>query len=147
MKNKQLATLLAFTLGAFGVHRFYLKQNKLGWWYLAFFWTLIPMLIGMIDGFVFLFMSYAVFNRKYSLRHVFKKKYQDDDDILDFNMNENLEEELLSKLMEMNDSDKVKIFLKNAKEKGEYLPRKVYNEALRKISGEPNIYEKTLDIQ
>jgi TM2 domain-containing membrane protein YozV len=147
MKNKQLATLLAFTLGAFGVHRFYLKQNKYGWWYLAFFWTLIPMLIGIIDGFVFLFMSYAVFNRKYSLRHVFKKKYQDDDDILDFNMNENLEEALLSKLMEMNDRDKVKVFLKNAKEKGEYLPRKVYNEALRKISGEPNIYEKTLNIQ
>lgn len=147
MKNKPLATLLAFTLGMFGVHRFYLQQKKLGWWYLGFSWTLIPLIIGWIDGFVFLFMSYAVFNRKYSLRHVFKKKYLDDEDIIDFNTDEKLEKELLSKLLELNDKDKVESFLKSAKEKGEYLPRTVYSRALTIISGDSNIYEKRLDIQ
>lgn len=147
MKNKSLATVLAFLLGTFGAHRFYLGQNKFGWFYLGFCWALLPTLIGLIDGIVFLCMSYADFNRKYSLRHVFKKKYQDDDDILDFNMNEKLEDELLAKLMEINDSEKVKVFLKDAKENGHYLPRKVYNEALKKIAGDTNIYEKTLDIQ
>ncbi|WPP51324.1 TM2 domain-containing protein [Catalinimonas niigatensis] len=147
MKNKQIATLLAFTLGMFGVHRFYLQQKKLGWWYLAFFWTLIPLIIGWIDGIVFLFMSYAVFNRKYSLRHVFKKKYLDDEDIIDFNTDEKLEKELLNKLLELNDKDKVESFLKNSKEKGEYLPRKVYSKALMIISGKSNIYGERLDIQ
>jgi TM2 domain-containing membrane protein YozV len=146
MKNKSLATLLAFTLGMFGVHRFYLQQKKLGWLYLAFFWTLIPLIVAWIDGFVFLFMSYAVFNRKYSLRHVFRKKYMDDEDILDFNTDEKLEKELLKKLLELNDKDKVESFLKHAKEKGEYLPRTVYSKALMIISGEPNIYEERLDI-
>ncbi|WKN31518.1 TM2 domain-containing protein [Porifericola rhodea] len=147
MKHKKLATLLAFSLGIFGTHRFYLNQKKLGWWYLAFCWTLIPMVIGIIDGIVFLCMSYSVFNRKYSLRHVLKKKYQDDEDILSFNTNEKLEEELLVKLMEMNDREKVANFLSDAKQRGEYLPRKVYSEAIRIVSGEPNIYGKTLDIQ
>ncbi len=147
MKNKQLATLLAFTVGMFGVHRFYLQQKKLAWWYLGFFWTFIPLIIAWIDGFAFLFMRYEVFNRKYSLRHVFKKKYVDDEDILDFNTDEKLEKELLNKLLELNDKDKIEHFLRNAKEKGDYMPRTVYAQALTIISSEANIYEKRLDIQ
>lgn len=147
MKSKPLATLLAFTLGMFGTHRFYLQQKKLGWWYLAFSWTLIPLIIGWIDGIAFLCMSYAVFNRKYSLRHVFKKKYLDEEDIVDFNTDEKLEKELLHKLLELNDKDKIASFLKDSKEKGEYLPRTVYSKAQTIISGEPNIYDERLDIQ
>lgn len=48
-KSKLLCYILAFFLGAFGAHLFYLKKNKKGWLYLAFFWTYIPMILGWID--------------------------------------------------------------------------------------------------
>lgn len=50
-KNRVLAGALAFLLGAFGVHRFYLGQ----WWgifYLLLFWTGIPGLIALIEAIV-----------------------------------------------------------------------------------------------
>lgn len=38
MKNKTIAAVLAFFLGMWGVHRFYLGQKFLGFLYFAFFW-------------------------------------------------------------------------------------------------------------
>jgi TM2 domain-containing membrane protein YozV len=146
MKNKKLASLLAFTLGIFGVHRFYLQQKKLGWLYLGFSWTLIPLLISFIDGISFIFMSYATFNRRYTLRHSFKKKYEDDEEILDFNTDEKLEQELLKKIEALESKERIEDFLRSAKERGEYLPRAVYARARSIISGKSNIYSRTLDI-
>lgn len=51
-KNKITAGLLAFFIGGFGVHRFYLGQ----WWgifYLIFWFTLIPSLVSIIEAIVF----------------------------------------------------------------------------------------------
>ncbi|RKO71209.1 TM2 domain-containing protein [Sphingobacterium puteale] len=42
MKDKTTAALMAFFLGGFGAHRFYLGQIGLGFLYLLFCWTLIP---------------------------------------------------------------------------------------------------------
>ncbi|PCJ32931.1 MAG: hypothetical protein COA90_01475 [Gammaproteobacteria bacterium] len=64
-KEKVIAALLAIFLGNFGIHRFYLGQ----WWgvfYLLFFWTLIPGIISLIEGFVFLCTSQETWTRKYS---------------------------------------------------------------------------------
>ena len=49
-KENLIAGVLAFALGNFGMHWFYLGNNKRGVLYLAFFWTLVPMFLGFIDG-------------------------------------------------------------------------------------------------
>jgi hypothetical protein len=36
-------------LGAFGAHRFYLGEKGLGWLYLGFSWTLIPLVAAFLD--------------------------------------------------------------------------------------------------
>jgi len=147
MKNKSTATLLAFFLGGFGAHRFYLEQRKLGWYYLAFCWTGVPFLIGIIDGLAFIFTGYARFNQKYSLRHAFKKKFEDDEEILEFNTDEKLEQELLEKISAMQSKEKVAQYLLDAKARGEYLPRAVYARARAILGKQENIYDQRLDIQ
>ena len=52
-KGKGVAAALAFLLGTFGVHRFYLGQ----WWgliYLVLFWTGLPGLVAFVEMIVFL---------------------------------------------------------------------------------------------
>lgn len=66
MKNRFVVVLLAFFLGAFGVHRFYLGQYLRGFLYL-----IIPPLgaiIAFYDAVVFLFMNNADFDIRYNLR-------------------------------------------------------------------------------
>ncbi|WP_027849784.1 TM2 domain-containing protein [Marinospirillum minutulum] len=64
-KSKVAAALLAFFLGGFGVHKFYLGQVGLGILYLVFFWTFIPAIIAFIEFIIFLTMSDETFNQKY----------------------------------------------------------------------------------
>jgi TM2 domain-containing membrane protein YozV len=66
MKSKTTATLLAFFLGGFGFHQFYLGNTKSGIFYLIFFWTLIPSFFALYDFFLFLFMSKDTFNMRYN---------------------------------------------------------------------------------
>ncbi|OON38451.1 hypothetical protein BTJ39_18540 [Izhakiella australiensis] len=64
-KSKIAAALLAFFLGGFGVHKFYLGQVGLGILYLLFFWTAIPAIIAFIEFIIYLCMSDEKFARKY----------------------------------------------------------------------------------
>jgi len=64
-KSKVIAALLAFFLGGFGVHKFYLGQVGLGILYLLFCWTLIPALIALIEGIVYLSTSDRRFTARY----------------------------------------------------------------------------------
>ncbi|PKF61037.1 hypothetical protein CW745_12045 [Psychromonas sp. psych-6C06] len=64
-KSKIAVALLAFFLGGFGVHRFYLGQIGLGFLYLLFCWTLIPSIVAFIEFILFLTMSDDAFNEKY----------------------------------------------------------------------------------
>lgn len=50
-KSRGVAIALAYFLGLFGGHRFYLGEMKKGLIYLALSWTTIPLFIGFYDGF------------------------------------------------------------------------------------------------
>lgn len=64
-KNKIVAGLLAIFLGGFGIHKFYLGRVGLGILYLIFFWTIIPAIIGFIEGILYLTMTNSAFHAKY----------------------------------------------------------------------------------
>ena len=51
-KSTTVAVLLAFFLGGFGAHRFYLNKVVSGIIYALFFWTFIPAIIALIECFL-----------------------------------------------------------------------------------------------
>lgn len=64
-KDKNAAAILAFFLGGFGVHRFYLGQ----WWgifYLLFCCTGIPSLVGIVEFIVFLVCDRSGWDARYN---------------------------------------------------------------------------------
>lgn len=65
-KSKGVAALLAFFLGGFGIHKFYLGQIFWGIIYLLFCWTFIPAIIAFFETFIILFMDETKFNRRFS---------------------------------------------------------------------------------
>ena len=64
-KSRVTAALLAFFLGAFGVHKFYLGRIGWGIAYLLFFWTLIPGIVAFIEFIIYLTMTDEAFAEKY----------------------------------------------------------------------------------
>ncbi|MCX7359755.1 MAG: NINE protein [Alphaproteobacteria bacterium] len=64
-KSKLAAALFAFFLGGLGIHKFYLGRVVWGVVYLVFCWTLIPSLIGLVEGIIYLTMSDDAFAQKY----------------------------------------------------------------------------------
>ncbi len=57
VKNKIVAGLLAIFLGSIGIHKFYLGKIGMGILYLLFFWTGIPVIVGFIEGIIYLCSS------------------------------------------------------------------------------------------
>ncbi len=51
-KDEIVGALLAFFLGTFGAHHFYLGDNRLGIVYAVFFWTGIPAVCGFVECFL-----------------------------------------------------------------------------------------------
>ncbi len=66
MKNKIVAALLAFFVGGFGIHKFYLGEGGAGILYLLFCWTLIPGILAFFDFLFILLMSDQRFDAKYN---------------------------------------------------------------------------------
>lgn len=66
-KNRYIAAFLAWLLGAFGAHKFYIGQRKTGLLYLAFFWTAIPLLLGFGHAVRYLLMSNEEFHRRITM--------------------------------------------------------------------------------
>jgi TM2 domain-containing membrane protein YozV len=65
-KNKYAAAALAFFLGGFGIHHFYLGNAIAGVIYLLFCWTLIPALIAFVEAIIYLAMPATAFDQKYN---------------------------------------------------------------------------------
>ena len=65
-KDKIIAAIIAFFLGGFGIHKFYLRQNGWGVMYLVLFWTFVPAIISIIEGIYYLFMSKKEFDEEYN---------------------------------------------------------------------------------
>jgi len=66
MRNKTIAALLAFCLGGFGIHKFYLGENFSGIMYILFSWTFIPTILGFISGIKYIMTSEESFDREYN---------------------------------------------------------------------------------
>src|SRR4028118_1981663 len=66
VKDKTVAVVLAFFVGGFGIHKFYLGNNLAGVLYLLFSWTLIPSVIAFFDFIGLLLMSEQVFQVQYN---------------------------------------------------------------------------------
>mgnify|MGYP002629516979 CR=1 FL=1 len=65
-KSKFVAAILAFFVGGFGVHHFYLGNPGIGVLYLLFCWTLIPAVIAFVEFIVFLVMPERDFDARYN---------------------------------------------------------------------------------
>jgi len=63
--NRYTAALLAFFLGWIGGHKFYLGRMISGGLYMLFCWSLIPAVIAIIEGIIYMSMSDESFQRKY----------------------------------------------------------------------------------
>ena len=64
-KSRVAAILLAFFLGGFGVHKFYLGRVGQGILYLLFFWTFIPTILAIIEMIIYICTNDEDFARKY----------------------------------------------------------------------------------
>ncbi|MBX3158894.1 MAG: TM2 domain-containing protein [Deltaproteobacteria bacterium] len=64
-KSKIAAALLAFFLGGFGIHKFYLGRMAAGVLYFLFCWTLIPSVIAFFEFIILLSMSDEQFDRRF----------------------------------------------------------------------------------
>lgn len=64
-KSKTTAGLLGILLGGVGAHKFYLGKVGLGILYLVFCWTFIPVIIGLIEGILYLTATDEAFAQKY----------------------------------------------------------------------------------
>lgn len=65
-RNRIVAALLAFFLGWFGAHKFYLGQIGWGVVYLLFFWTVIPAIAAFIEFILLLVMSDEKFDNRFN---------------------------------------------------------------------------------
>jgi TM2 domain-containing membrane protein YozV len=65
-RNQTTAAILSLFLGSFGFQKFYLGEHKKGIFSILFFWTSIPMFIGIIDFFKIVTMSPLKFYEKYN---------------------------------------------------------------------------------
>ncbi len=50
IRSRITAAVLALFLGGLGFHKFYIGRSGAGLLYLLFFWTLIPMVVGFLEG-------------------------------------------------------------------------------------------------
>ena len=64
-KDRIAAALLGMFLGGLGAHKFYLGDVGRGILYLCFSWTLIPSLVGLVEGIVYLTKSDEEFQQQY----------------------------------------------------------------------------------
>jgi len=65
-RNKWVSVLLAFFVGGFGGHKFYLGNTGAGVVYLMFCWTGIPLLVSLVEMLMLAVMSEREFEIRYN---------------------------------------------------------------------------------
>ncbi|MDT8446130.1 MAG: TM2 domain-containing protein [bacterium] len=75
-RQRIVAALFAFFLGAIGIHQFYLGRVLLGVVYLLLCWTFIPAIIAFIEAILLLIMSDETFDYKFNPQLVALSKRQ-----------------------------------------------------------------------
>jgi TM2 domain-containing membrane protein YozV len=77
VKDRVVAATLAFVLGVFGIHRFYLEESGAGCLYLFLAFTFPPatLIAGWIEGIMLLTMSQDEFHRRYNYRFLGEPAY------------------------------------------------------------------------
>lgn len=75
-KNRWVAVILAFWLGWFGIHKFYLGQIFSGVMFLIFFWTFIPLIFSVIDFIYLISISNSRFDELYNTPENKKNNYE-----------------------------------------------------------------------
>ena len=83
MKNKTTAAVLAILLGGIGVHRFYLGETLKGVIMLVFCWTVIPSILALISGIIWLFGSNESFDKKYNSQAIQMQQVEVQQEMLD----------------------------------------------------------------
>ena len=71
MRSKTTAAVFALLFGWLGIHKFYLGETSKGILYMVFFWTIVPIILSVIDGIKFLTMTDEAFNAKYNPQPTF----------------------------------------------------------------------------
>jgi len=66
IKDRIAAAIIAFGMGWFGMHKFYLGKWGWGLIYILFSWTTLPLIISVIEGVLYLLMSDEEFDFKYN---------------------------------------------------------------------------------
>lgn len=66
IKDRIATAIIAFGLGTFGIHKFYLGKCIKGILYILFSWTGIPTIISIVEGVLYLLMSDEEFDHKYN---------------------------------------------------------------------------------
>lgn len=66
--SRLIAIVLAVTMGAFGVHHFYLGDRRRGLKYLLFVWTFVPLFLGLRDAARLVLIDRDQFERTYDQR-------------------------------------------------------------------------------
>ena len=68
VKSKKVAGFLAIFFGTIGSHKFYLGKFIKGLLYIAFSWTAVPTILGVIEGITYLCSSDKAFQLKHHVR-------------------------------------------------------------------------------
>ncbi len=65
LRKREVAGLLGILLGGIGGHKFYLGKPIQGLVYLIFCWTMIPAVVGLVEGITYIASSDEAFQAKY----------------------------------------------------------------------------------
>lgn len=70
-KDRVVAGVLALFLGIVGAHKFYVGNTRLGIYYLLLCWTLLPLMLGIAEGVMYLTATDEEFQRHYADGSIF----------------------------------------------------------------------------
>jgi len=73
-RERNVAAFLAFFLGSFGIHRFYLGQKGKGILYLLFSMTGIPAMLGVIDAILIMVRTQEEFDEMYNQKYIYQRQ-------------------------------------------------------------------------